>query len=381
MILNNILAFMADPVNIGKEVVDSIETEVKSSTSMLPSLSFDEIIQKLISGAIDIGMRILVAIIVFYIGKLIINKIHAIVRTILVKHSIEKSLATFVLSVVKITLLFVLIVSVIGILGIETSSFIAIFASAGVAIGMALSGTLQNFAGGVLILFIKPYKVGDYIEFGNYQGTVKEIQIFNTVLNTPDNKSIIIPNGGLSTGTINNYSKEEYRRISWDISISYGDDVDVARKVALAILNNDSRIVKKYREDDKEMRAAKEQLDHTVENETAGKEDTTATAHEKKPFMLRMFGNKTKLKENVEKWEKEHNKQSLPPAKKIDCSPTVSLTSLADSSIVVSIRAWTRSEFYWSVLYDVNEKIYKEYPQNGLSFPFPQMDVHVTKAE
>lgn len=379
MILNNILAFMADPVNIGKEVVDSIETEVKSSTSMLPSLSFDEIIQKLISGAIDIGMRILVAIIVFYIGKLIINKIHSIVRAILVKHSIEKSLATFVLSVVKITLLFVLIVSVIGILGIETSSFIAIFASAGVAIGMALSGTLQNFAGGVLILFIKPYKVGDYIEFGNYQGTVKEIQIFNTVLNTPDNKSIIIPNGGLSTGTINNYSKEEYRRISWDISISYGDDVDVARKVALAILNNDSRIVKKYREDDKEMRAAKEQLDHTVENETAGKEDTTA--HEKKPFMLRMFGNKTKLKENVEKWEKEHNKQSLPPAKKIDCSPTVSLTSLADSSIVVSIRAWTRSEFYWSVLYDVNEKIYKEYPQNGLSFPFPQMDVHVTKAE
>ena len=219
MILNNILAFMADPVNIGKEVVDSIETEVKSSTSMLPSLSFDEIIQKLISGAIDIGMRILVAIIVFYIGKLIINKIHSIVRAILVKHSIEKSLATFVLSVVKITLLFVLIVSVIGILGIETSSFIAIFASAGVAIGMALSGTLQNFAGGVLILFIKPYKVGDYIEFGNYQGTVKEIQIFNTVLNTPDNKSIIIPNGGLSTGTINNYSKEEYRRISWDISI------------------------------------------------------------------------------------------------------------------------------------------------------------------
>ena len=218
MILNTILAFMAGPVNIGKEVVDSIETEVKSSTSMLPSLSFDEIIQKLISGAIDIGMRILVAIIVFYIGKLIINKIHAIVRTILVKHSIEKSLATFVLSVVKITLLFVLIVSVIGILGIETSSFIAIFASAGVAIGMALSGTLQNFAGGVLILFIKPYKVGDYIEFGNYQGTVKEIQIFNTVLNTPDNKSIIIPNGGLSTGTINNYSKEEYRRISWDIA-------------------------------------------------------------------------------------------------------------------------------------------------------------------
>ena len=379
MILNNILAFMADPVNIGKEVVDSIETEVKSSTSMLPSLSFDEIIQKLISGAIDIGMRILVAIIVFYIGKLIINKIHSIVRAILVKHSIEKSLATFVLSVVKITLLFVLIVSVIGILGIETSSFIAIFASAGVAIGMALSGTLQNFAGGVLILYIKPYKVGDYIEFGNYQGTVKEIQIFNTVLNTPDNKSIIIPNGGLSTGTINNYSKEEYRRISWDISISYGDDVDIARKVALDILNNDSRIVKKYREDDKEMRKLKEQEEHPNEKETT--DEKSIIPVKKKSFMRRIFSRKAKIKENVEKWEKEHRKQSLPQPVKVDCSPTVSLTSLADSSIVVSIRAWTRSEFYWSVLYDVNEKIYKEYPQNGLSFPFPQMDVHVTKAE
>ena len=366
MILNNILAFMADPVNIGKEVVDSIETEVKSSTSMLPSLSFDEIIQKLISGAIDIGMRILVAIIVFYIGKLIINKIHSIVRAILVKHSIEKSLATFVLSVVKITLLFVLIVSVIGILGIETSSFIAIFASAGVAIGMALSGTLQNFAGGVLILFIKPYKVGDYIEFGNYQGT-------------PDNKSIIIPNGGLSTGTINNYSKEEYRRISWDISISYGDDVDIARKVALDILNNDSRIVKKYREDDKEMRKLKEQEEHPNEKETT--DEKSIIPVKKKSFMRRIFSRKAKIKENVEKWEKEHRKQSLPQPVKVDCSPTVSLTSLADSSIVVSIRAWTRSEFYWSVLYDVNEKIYKEYPQNGLSFPFPQMDVHVTKAE
>ncbi len=372
MNLANIFA-LADPL-VSKEMVDSIDSELKTSASILSSMSFDEIMHKLIDGAIDIGMRILIAVIVFYIGKLIINKIHSIVKALMIKHDFDKSLTTFVLSVVKITLLFVLIVSVIGILGIETSSFIAIFASAGVAIGMALSGTLQNFAGGVLILFIKPYKIGDYIEFGSYEGTVKEIQIFNTVLNTSDNKSIIIPNGGLSTGTVKNYSREEYRRINWDISISYGDDVDVARKVALDILMSDSRVVKKYREDDRKMRQIKENED------TEEKKDTSDTLNKKKPILQRILNRKSKLKENAEKWKEEQAKKIMKKLPKVDCSPSVFLTSLADSSIVVSIRAWTRSEFYWSVFYDVNEKIYKEFPKNGLSFPFPQMDVHVTKA-
>ncbi len=377
MLLNNIMAFIADPP-VSKEVADSISNELKTSASMLSSLSFDEIVQKIVDGAIDIGIRILIAIIVFYIGKLIINKIHSIVKAVMLKHNFDKSLTTFVLSVVKITLLFVLIVSVIGILGIETSSFIAIFASAGVAIGMALSGTLQNFAGGVLILFIKPYKIGDYIEFGSYSGTVKEIQIFNTILNTVDNKSIIIPNGGLSTGTINNYSKEEYRRVNWDVSISYGDDVDVARKVALDILNADSRVVKKYREDDREMRLRQKEIAAIHEEEqNQGNAETEQDKHQAKKSL---FNRKSKLKEGVEKWEEEQAEKIKAKIPKVDCTPTVSLVSLADSSIVVSIRAWTRAEFYWSVLYDVNEKIYKEFPKNGLSFPFPQMDIHVTQS-
>ena len=375
MLLNNIISFIADPIINNKEVADSISNELKSSASKLSSLSFDEIIQKLVDGAVDIGMRILIAIVVFYIGKLIINKIHTIVKNVMIKHSLDKSLTTFVLSLVKITLLFVLIVSVIGILGIETSSFIAIFASAGVAIGMALSGTLQNFAGGVLILFIKPYKIGDYIEFGNYQGTVKEIQIFNTILNTPDNKSIIIPNGGLSTGTINNYSKEEYRRLSWDISISYGDDVDVARKVALDILRADDRVVIKYREDDREMRQNRNELakDEKIQ-------EIVNKIEHKKTWLKRIFSRKSKIQADVEKWKEAQAEKIEAKIPKVDCSPSVFLTSLADSSIVVTIRAWTRSEFYWSVLYDVNEKIYKEFPKNGLSFPFPQMDIHVTQS-
>lgn len=374
MLLNQMMALITAPT-ANKEVADSISAEIKHTESVLSSLSFDEIVQRLVDGAVDLGVRILIAVVVFYIGKLIINKIHTIIKAIMLKHNFDKSLTTFVLSVVKITLLFVLIVSIIGILGIETSSFIAIFASAGVAIGMALSGTLQNFAGGVLILFIKPYKIGDYIEFGSYQGTVKEIQIFNTILNTPDNKSIIIPNGGLSTGTINNYSKEEYRRVSWDISISYGDDVDVARKVALEILEADSRVVKKYREDDKEMRQAAKEL--APDNEE--KEEKQDEKKEKKSFFQRIFGRKPKLKDEVEKWKEEQAEKIKAKIPKVDCTPTVSLSALADSSIVVTIRAWTRSEFYWGVLYDVNEKIYKEFPKNGLSFPYPQMDIHVTQ--
>ena len=344
MLLNQMMALITAPT-ANKEVADSISAEIKHTESVLSSLSFDEIVQRLVDGAVDLGVRILIAVVVFYIGKLIINKIHTIIKAIMLKHNFDKSLTTFVLSVVKITLLFVLIVSIIGILGIETSSFIAIFASAGVAIGMALSGTLQNFAGG------------------------------NTILNTPDNKSIIIPNGGLSTGTINNYSKEEYRRVSWDISISYGDDVDVARKVALEILEADSRVVKKYREDDKEMRQAAQEL--APDNEE--KEEKQDEKKEKKSFFQRIFGRKPKLKDEVEKWKEEQAEKIKAKIPKVDCTPTVSLSALADSSIVVTIRAWTRSEFYWGVLYDVNEKIYKEFPKNGLSFPYPQMDIHVTQ--
>ena len=144
---------------------------------------------------------------------------------------------------VQVVLYFILIVTIIGILGIETSSFLALFASAGVAIGMALSGTLQNFAAGVLILLLKPYKVGDYIEVMSYSGTVQEIQLFHTVITTPDNKSIIIPNGSLSTGSVNNYSREAYRRVDWTVGISYGDSVDVARARILELLASNTAVI------------------------------------------------------------------------------------------------------------------------------------------
>ncbi|MDE6526598.1 MAG: mechanosensitive ion channel family protein, partial [Muribaculaceae bacterium] len=203
-------------------------------TSMLKSLTLDEFLDKLISSSVSFAINLAIAIAIFYIGRWIINRLYRFVHNIFTKRKIDASLSTFVLSMIRIVLYFILIVTVIGILGIETSSFLALFASAGVAIGMALSGTLQNFAGGVLILLLKPYKIGDYIEAQGYSGTVKEIQIFHTIINTADNKSIIIPNGGLSTGSINNWSRESHRRVDWIVGISYGDNVDAAREKILA---------------------------------------------------------------------------------------------------------------------------------------------------
>lgn len=298
----------------------------------LSSLSIDELTNQLISNMTNFAISLAIAVAVFYIGKFIIKKIYNLVLAILLKRHVDKSLSTFVLSFVKIVMYFILIITVIGILGIETSSFLALFASAGVAIGMALSGTLQNFAGGVLILLLKPYKIGDYIEAQSYAGTVTEIQIFHTIICTPDNKSIIIPNGGLSTGSINNFSREDYRRVDWDICLAYGNDVNVARKAILEILNNDSRVVKQYIEDDRELRAA--------ENGGKGVADKVITT-------------------------------------KVDRSPVVILNKLADSSIILTARAWTASENYWGLMGDVNEVIYNELPKHGLSFPYPQMDIHI----
>lgn len=312
------------------ETTDSIVESIIPNLKTLSASSVDSFLKKIISDVTDLAISIVIAIVVFYIGKFFIKKAYKITQAILLRRNIDKSLTTFVLSFVNIVLYFVLIIVVIGILGIETSSFLALFASAGVAIGMALSGTLQNFAGGVLILFLKPYKIGDYIEAQGYAGTVTEIQIFHTIINTADNKSIIIPNGGLSTGSINNYSRENYRRVDWDICLAYGNDVNVARKAILDILNNDERVVKQYLEDDMALRGIKPDVLTPVKVQT-----------------------------------------------KTDRSPVVILNSLADSSIVLTARAWTTSENYWGLKGDVTEILYNELPKHGLSFPFPQMDVHI----
>ena len=208
------------------------------------NVSLDVFLTKMIDLGISVGSKIFLAIVVFLVGRWIVRRLNKLLAKILEKRHVEASLSTFVKSLVNITLTLLLIIVVIGVLGIETSSFIALFASAGVAIGMALSGTLQNFAGGVMILLFKPFKVGDTIEAQGQSGTVREIQIFNTILATPDNKIIIIPNGGLSTGLMKNYSREATRRVDWEFGIAYGDDYTKAKAVIARLLDADGRVLK-----------------------------------------------------------------------------------------------------------------------------------------
>ncbi len=222
---------------------EEVSQSLNQKLAELSSLSLQEFIGQATSAILHGLVDLAIACIVFFIGKWIINRLYNFVSRAFERRHVDQSLRTFLLSLIRIILMFILILIVIGLLGIPTSSFLAIFASAGLAIGMALSGTLQNFAGGVMILLFKPYRVGDYIEAQGYSGTVKEIQIFNTILNTPDNQTIIIPNGGLSTSSMKNYSKEEMRRVDWTIGIAYGDDYDTARKAILEILANDQRVL------------------------------------------------------------------------------------------------------------------------------------------
>lgn len=312
--------------------IDSIPS-VNAEKTALKNISFDQLMDTLVHDMVHFAISLVAAAVVFYVGKFIIKKLYSLVASIMRHRDIDPSLTTFILSLVRIVLYFILIVTVIGILGIETSSFLALFASAGVAIGMALSGTLQNFAGGVLILLLKPFRVGDYIEAQGFAGTVTRIEIFNTIICTPDNKSIIIPNGGLSTGSVNNYSTQLFRRVEWNIGISYGESIETARALLLSLIEADPRIVR-----------------------TSSEASPIAESHVKS-------GIKGIVPDPV-------------------AAPAVVVTGLADSSVNLSMRVWVRSADYWNVFFDYNERIYAAISAHpSLSFPFPQLDVHIDKAE
>ena len=294
--------------DVATAVADTTATTptLKETAEQISKMDFNEIWSQLLSSALDLGLKIILAIVVYWIGKFLIDLLYKVVKRSLEHRKIDMSVNSFLLSLIRIVMMFVLIITIIGILGINTSSFVALFASAGVAIGMALSGTLQNFAGGVMILLFKPYKVGDWIEAAGVSGGVKEIQIFNTILATADNKIIIIPNGKLSNDMIINYSKGGIRRVDWLFNITYGDNYDKAREILTQFINEDKRIMK-------------------------------------------------------------------------DPAPAVVLDKLADSSVQVAMRVWVDGADYWNVLYDMNERVYKEFGKYGLSFPVPKMNVNITQ--
>ena len=287
---------------------DSIAAEkMKQTVEMLKGMSVEDAFSFILKSAVDFAWDIFIAILIFLVGRWIIRYIDKILNKVFVRKEVEVSLAGFIRSFVKGALYIVLIITLIKKVGVDTSSFVALLASAGVAIGMALSGTFQNFAGGILILLLRPFKVGDYILTQGFEGTVKEIRLFNTLMSTTDNKQITIPNSNIINNVINNSSAETRRRIDLNVTISYGDDYDVARAALLDIVNADSRI------------------------------------------------------------EQDPN------------PPYIALSSLGDSAVNVLVRVWVPSTEYWSVYHGLNEKIYKQLPEKGIHFPFPQLDVRITQ--
>ena len=224
---------------------DSTVQAITETYEMLRETPVSEWLPQLVRQyVVPFGIKLLVAILVLIIGRWIIKWIKKWMANGLMSRHGDPTLHKFLSNLVAVVLNFILIIFIISILGVNTSSLVALLASAGLAIGMALSGTLQNFAGGVVIMLFRPFKVGDFISAQGQEGVVKEIQIFNTIVLTTDNKVIHIPNGILSTGVMTIFTKEDQRRVDWTVSISYGDDYDKAKEVLLKLCQEDPRILK-----------------------------------------------------------------------------------------------------------------------------------------
>ncbi|MCF8362209.1 MAG: mechanosensitive ion channel [Prolixibacteraceae bacterium] len=250
------------------------------------------------------GLKFIGAIIVLILGLWAIKIITRSLNKTVSKKIDDPSLAGFIKSFASILLKIMLVISIMTMVGIQMTSFIALLGAAGLAVGMALSGMLQNFAGGVMVLTFKPFEVGNYITALGHSGTVKEIQIFNTILNTPDNRIIIIPNGKIYSESIVNYSKEATRRVDFTFGINYDDDIDKAKEILQSIIESNELILKE-------------------------------------------------------------------PA------PFIALSEMADSSVNIVVRAWVEAPNYWSVFFNTNEVVFKEFNKQGINIPYPQMDVHV----
>jgi small conductance mechanosensitive channel len=272
----------------------------------IPDLGFDwnELLLLVQTKGIEFGINLVLALLIFYVGKLVVNLIVRGTAKVMQAQEVDKTLQTFVCNLERMVLMVIVIIAAIGQLGIQTTSFIAIFGAAGLAVGLALQGSLSNFASGVLIVLFRPYKVGDFIEGAGISGVVVEVQILTTVVKTGDNKQIIVPNGQIMNSIITNYSANDQRRVDMVVGVSYDDDLDKVRSTLQELIDADDRI-----------------LDE--------------------------------------------------PA----C--TIAVSALADSSVNFVVRPWVKTADYWGVMFDMTEAIKKRFDKEGISFPFPQQDVHL----
>ena len=288
---------------------DSLKAGTRQLIDTLTTTPPNEILHTLAHDGIAFGLKVLAALLIYLVGGWIIKLVRKAMTRGFERKKADAALKSFLTSLVTISLWILLIVMTISTLGIDTTSLAALLAAGGMAIGMALGGTVQNFAGGIMLLIFKPFKAGDLIEAQGFTGKVTEINIVSTKLTTLDNRIIILPNGALSNGNINNISALPIRRVDTTVSVTYGSDVEKVKSILLDILKADSRI---------------------LDAETPGAAD-----------------------------------------------PMVRLVKLGESSIDFVVRAWTAGDEYWNVLFDFNEAVYKALPENGISFPFPQLDVHI----
>lgn len=220
-----------------------IEKDLISSINQVTSTPPDQLLASLGEKALQFGLKLLAAFLIYIIGAWLIKVIKNTLRRFFSRRNTEPAIVSFTMSLVTAALWVILIIVAVGTLGVETTSLAALLAAGGMAIGMALSGTVQNFAGGVMILAFKPFKVGDYIEAQGFAGTVSEVNITSTKLVTLDNRVIILPNGPLSSGSVNNYSKMEFRRVDLNVGVEYGSDADKVKELILGIASNDSRVL------------------------------------------------------------------------------------------------------------------------------------------
>ena len=275
----------------------------------LPDLGFDwgQLLEMLQTKGIDFGINVVIALAIFYFGKMVISLVVRGIRKVMQRQEVDKTLETFVCNLVRMVLLVIVIIAAIGQLGIQTTSFIAIFGAAGLAVGLALQGSLSNFAAGVLIVLFRPYRVGDFIEAAGISGVVEQVQILTTILKTGDNKQIIVPNGQIMDSIITNYSANDKRRVDMVVGVSYDDDLDKVRSTIEELIAAEERVLEE-------------------------------------------------------------------PA----C--TIAVSALADSSVNFVVRPWVKTADYWGVMFDLTEAIKKRFDKEGISFPFPQQDVHLYKA-
>lgn len=278
-----------------------------------------------LDSAIHFGLKVLVAFVIYLIGAWLIKRVKILLVRVFERRHTERTLATFISSLVSITLTVLLVLATIGTLGVDTTSFAALLTAGGMAIGMALSGTVQNFAGGIMLLIFRPFKAGDFVTASGVSGTVMEVTIVSTKVLTPDNRVVVLPNGALFSSNIENVSAQPLRRVNWTVSVEYGSDAEKCMEAIQEIVRSDKRIL-------------------TSADQRPKVDSRSAVSTEGLPIP----------------------------------DPFVALSSLNENDISFTVRAWVRKEDYWNVFYDLNLRFYTELPQHGFGFAYPHMDVNIT---